>query len=47
MKDDIQEERRVRQQYRTEALKVLNDGISTRRYVCQSLVGTILLLGIA
>ena len=35
--DDIQQERRVRQQHRTESLKALNDGISTRRYVCQSL----------
>ena len=34
MNDDIQQERRVRQQYRTESLKALNDGISTRRYVC-------------
>ena len=35
MNDDIQQERRVRQQHRTESLKALNDGISIRRYVCQ------------
>ena len=37
---DIQQEGRARQQHRTESLKALNDGISTRRYVCQSLAGT-------
>ena len=39
--NDIQQERRVRQEHRTESLKALHDGISTRRYVCQSLVGII------
>ena len=38
LNDDIQQERRVRQQHRTESQKALNDGISTRRDVCQSLV---------
>ena len=38
LNDDIQQERRVRQQHRTESRKALNDGISTRRDVCQALV---------
>ena len=38
LNDDIQQERRVRQQHRTEWRKKLNDGISTRRDVRQSLV---------
>ena len=36
LNDEIQQERRVR--HRTESRKELNDGISTRRDVCQSLV---------
>ena len=40
LSDDIQQERRVRQHHHIESSKSLNDGISTRRYVCQSLVGT-------
>ena len=38
--EDIQQERRVRQQHRTESSKAQDDGISTRRYVRQSLVGS-------
>ena len=38
LNDDIQQERRVRQQHRTESRKTLDDGISTRPDVCQSLV---------
>ena len=38
LNDGIKQERRVRQQHRTESLKTLNDGISTRFYVRQSLV---------
>ena len=40
MNDDIQQKLRVRQQCRTESLKALNNGISTRRDVCQPLVVT-------
>ena len=40
LNDEIQQERCVRQQHRTESSKAPDDGISTRRYVCQSLVGT-------
>ena len=40
LNDDIQQERRVRQQHRAESLKALYDGISTSGYACQSLVGT-------
>ena len=40
LNDDIQQERRVWQQHRTESLETRNGGISTRRYVCQSLVGS-------
>ena len=44
MNDDIQQERRVRQQHRTEPLKALIEGISTRRYVCQVTGGDYILL---
>ena len=41
--DYSQQEQRVRQQHSTDSFKALNDGISTRRYVCHSLWGPYLL----
>ena len=46
LKDDIQQEQRVQPQHPTESLKALNDGFSTRRYVCRSLVGTTTTTGV-